>query len=62
MSPSVSVFCINGFISFRSRTPLASFHDSKHSIVYTHLDETRKLLLTVGQDRLIKIWDVSSLI
>ncbi|KAI5743004.1 hypothetical protein M8J77_013530 [Diaphorina citri] len=52
----------NAHVQDLDRTPLASFHDSKHSIVYTHLDETRKLLLTVGQDRLIKIWDVSSLI
>lgn len=43
------------------RPSLASFHDAKHSIVYMDLDEERKRLLTVGQDRLIKIWDLSTI-
>ncbi|XP_030384152.1 WD repeat and FYVE domain-containing protein 2 isoform X1 [Scaptodrosophila lebanonensis] len=43
------------------RPSLASFHDAKHSIVYMDLDEERKLLLTVGQDRLIKVWDLSTI-
>lgn len=38
-----------------SRAPLATFHDTKHSIYYMHLDETRKLLLTVGKDRVMKV-------
>jgi hypothetical protein len=41
---------------------MATFHDAKHSIVFMDLDETRKQLLTVGQDRLIKVWDVSALL
>lgn len=41
------------------RPSLASFYDAKHSIVSVDLDEERKLLLTVGQDRIIKIWDLS---
>lgn len=44
------------------RTPLATFHDTKHCIVGMDLDEPRKRLLTVGQDRLIKVWDVSALL
>uniref|UniRef100_A0A1B6CDK1 FYVE-type domain-containing protein n=1 Tax=Clastoptera arizonana TaxID=38151 RepID=A0A1B6CDK1_9HEMI len=44
------------------RTSLAIFHDSKHCIVYMDLDEPRKRLLTVGQDRLIKVWDISALL
>lgn len=43
-------------------TPMATFHDAKHSVVSMHLDEARKRLLTVGQDRLIKVWDVSALL
>lgn len=43
------------------RPSLASFNDAKHSIVYMDLDEDRKRLLTVGQDRLIKIWDLSNI-
>ncbi|KAK6619386.1 hypothetical protein RUM44_003768 [Polyplax serrata] len=42
-------------------TSLAKFNDAKHSIVFMDLDEARDRLLTVGQDRLIKIWDISPL-
>ncbi|EDV98972.1 WD repeat and FYVE domain-containing protein 2 [Drosophila grimshawi] len=43
------------------RPSLAAFHDAKHSIVHMDLDEDRKRLLTVGQDRLIKVWDLSTI-
>ncbi|CAD7086166.1 unnamed protein product [Hermetia illucens] len=43
------------------RPSLASLHDAKHSIVSMDFDERRKRLLTVGQDRIIKIWDLSSI-
>lgn len=49
------------FNIIRRRPSMASFHDSKHSIVYMDLDEERKRLLTVGQDRIIKIWDLSTI-
>lgn len=45
-----------------SQTSLASFHDAKHSIVYMDLDDPRRRLLTVGQDRMIKIWDITALL
>lgn len=45
-----------------SLTSLASFHDAKHSVVFMDLDEPKKKLLTVGQDRIIKIWDASVLL
>lgn len=48
------------FVIFR-RPSLASFHDVKHSVVGMDLDESRKRLLTVGQDRVIKIWDLTLL-
>lgn len=41
---------------------LAVFHDAKHSIVCMSVEERSGRLLTVGQDRLIKIWDISSLL
>jgi WD40 repeat protein len=41
---------------------LATFHDVHHSVTAMHLDETKKLLLTVGKDRLIKLWDASSIL
>lgn len=44
------------------RPSLATFHDAKHCIVYMDLDELRKRLMTVGQDRVIKVWDVSALL
>ncbi|XP_055683714.1 WD repeat and FYVE domain-containing protein 2 [Lutzomyia longipalpis] len=43
------------------RPSLAMFHDAKHSIVAMDLDERRKRLLSIGQDRVIKIWDLSSI-
>nr|CAD7261471.1 unnamed protein product [Timema shepardi] len=50
------------FVLFRSHTPMAVFHDAKHSVVFMSLDEARHRLLTVGQDRLIKgISDTSQL-
>lgn len=52
---------LNKFIIFYRRPSLASFLDAKHSIVSMDLDEDRKRLLTVGQDRIIKIWDLSSM-
>lgn len=41
------------------RPSLATFHDLKHSVIAMDLDESRKRILTVGQDRVIKIWDLS---
>lgn len=35
--------------------PLASVHDVRHKIVAMDLDERRKLLITVGRDRIIKV-------
>lgn len=43
----------------RRRPSLASFHDLKHSVIGMDLDEGRKRLLTVGQDRVIKVWDLT---
>lgn len=45
-----------------SHTQLATFHDTKHSVTSITMDLLRKCVLTVGQDRIIKIWDVSTLI
>jgi WD40 repeat protein len=52
--------CFNT-IKDADRPSLASFHDAKHSIVAMDLDEEHKRLLTVGQDRVIKIWDLTSI-
>jgi len=50
-----------GEVTDNDRTSLASFHEAKHSVVTLHLDESRCLLVTVGSDRIIKIWDISAL-
>ncbi|XP_045114009.1 WD repeat and FYVE domain-containing protein 2-like [Portunus trituberculatus] len=45
-----------------NRQSLAKFHEVKHSIINMDLDDETGLLLTVGQDRVMKIWEVSSLL
>jgi hypothetical protein len=51
-----------GTISDEDRAPMASFHDVKHSVTHMDLEETRQRLATVGTDRVIKIWDITSLL
>lgn len=46
--------CINK-ISDNEKHSLANFHDAKQAIVNMSYDETRKYLLTVGSDRIIKV-------
>ncbi|KAJ1520050.1 hypothetical protein ONE63_004279 [Megalurothrips usitatus] len=36
------------------------FHEAKHVIVAMDVDEPQKRLLTVGQDHIVKIWDISA--
>jgi WD40 repeat protein len=43
------------------KTSLASFHEAKHSVVTLSVDTQRNLLITVGSDRVIKIWDIEPL-
>ena len=40
---------------FCRRAPLATFHDIKHQVLHMNLDQTRKRLLTVGRDRVVKV-------
>lgn len=39
-----------------SRAPTATFHDSKHGVVYMHYEATTGNLLTSGTDKVIKVW------
>ena len=41
------------------RVPLAVSQETKHSILWIHLDDERGRLLTLGHDRVMKIWDLS---
>ena len=49
--------CFSG-LTPRDLAPRATFHDSKHQISGVFLEETRRRLLTVGRDRVIKVWDL----
>ena len=49
-------------ISDDDKASLATFHDAKHAITYLNYDEKRKFLITVGQDKIIKIWDMESVL
>ncbi|XP_012284776.1 WD repeat and FYVE domain-containing protein 2 [Orussus abietinus] len=49
-------------IKAANQTSLASFHDAKHNVTGMDLDAPRRRLLTIGQDRVIKIWDVTALL
>ncbi|CAL1543265.1 unnamed protein product [Lymnaea stagnalis] len=46
-------------ITPEEKAPHATFHDLKHSIVHMDLDASRKILLTTGKDRVMKLWDMS---
>jgi len=52
----------SGKISDDEKMSLAQFHETKQPINYMSYDETRKYLLTVGSDRTIKVWDMSSIL
>ena len=38
-----------------SRFPLATFHDVRHNVLHMDFDVTRSLLLTTGNDRVMKV-------
>uniref|UniRef100_A0A674CI78 WD repeat and FYVE domain containing 2 n=1 Tax=Salmo trutta TaxID=8032 RepID=A0A674CI78_SALTR len=42
-------------ITEEDRAPTATFHDSKHSIVYMHYEPTTGWLLTSGADKVVKV-------
>jgi len=43
-------------------TPLASFYDIRQGTIKADYHPTKKVMMTVGTDRTIKIWDVSSIV
>lgn len=53
--------CIN-LINEDDKTPLAQFYEAKQNITSMSFDVHRKYLLTIGTDRCIKIWDMSSIL
>ena len=55
-------YLIGTNFSFHSRTSRAVCQEAKHSIVWLHLDEERGRLLSLGHDRVMKIWDLNPLL
>lgn len=53
--------CINS-INEDEKTPLAQFYEAKQMITSMSFDAHRKYLLTIGSDRCVKIWDMSSIL
>lgn len=49
-------------ITDEEKKSLAKFYDLKHSVVAMDWDEEQKLLATVGNDRIIKIWSLKDII
>ena len=46
-------------VSAAGYAPLASIHEVKHRLVTGAIDPARLRYLTVGQDRLVKIWELA---
>ncbi|GAU89035.1 hypothetical protein RvY_01633 [Ramazzottius varieornatus] len=57
----VCVVCY-GLLKDQSRASKAVLNNTMHSITSIDVDETRKHMLTVGQDKVIKIWNVKNLL
>jgi len=49
-------------VTEREKNPLANFFDTKHIVKHMSYDPSRKLLATVGQDHVIKIWDLTTVL
>lgn len=56
----VCMICYNQ-LKDEDRPAHAILHNSLHSVSAMDLDETRKRMITVGTDRVVKIWDVREL-
>ncbi|BFZ06608.1 hypothetical protein BsWGS_09647 [Bradybaena similaris] len=54
--------CCFDQITPEDKAPHATFHDVKHGVVHMHLDESRKILLTTGKDRIMKLWDMRTVL
>lgn len=56
------IYIVSNNVLFYRRPSMATFHDAKHAIVSMTIDQTTKRLLSVGQDRVIKVWDITPLL
>jgi len=46
----------------QEKIPMANFFDTKHIVKYMSFDVERNLLVTVGKDHVLKMWDVSGVL
>jgi len=44
------------------KKPMANFFDTRHIVKHMNFDASRKMLATVGQDHVIKLWDMSEVL
>ncbi|ELU03889.1 hypothetical protein CAPTEDRAFT_228655 [Capitella teleta] len=54
--------CVECKQSITECVPMATFHDMRHAVLSMHLDVQKKQLLTVGKDRIIRLWDVGNIL
>jgi len=54
--------CEEGHINItpQEKESLAVFFDIRHAVTYLNFDQSRKLLLSIGNDHVIKLWDLSN--
>jgi hypothetical protein len=52
--------CKSVFLFPGRRTPLATFLEFKSDVLDMDLDEERWLWVTVGADKVVKVWDIKS--
>ena len=44
------------------KKPLANFFDTKNVVKHLNFDSSRSLLATVGQDNIIKLWQIKEVL
>jgi len=49
-------------ISPEEKKPLANFFDTRHTVKNMNYDPARQLLCTVGQDHVIKVWNMKAVL
>ena len=41
---------------------MARYYDMKHCVRYMSYDDSRKMMLTVGPDQIIKVWSIKGIL
>ena len=49
-------------ILFYRKKSLARFYDMKHCVRFMSYDDSRKMMLTVGPDHIIKVWSLKGIL